>query len=456
MAELANLRNAAREIFATALHSVDAGEAVRRAVRLDGARLTVADTTLDLASHGSRVYAVAIGKAAPAMAAALDDILGNSITSAVITGPAIQQHQDGIARSLPPRRWQFFAGGHPLPNQDSLNAAQACFDLLQRAEAERAIVLFLISGGGSAMLEWPIDNQITLAELSEANRLLVSCGASIAEINAVRRAISAVKGGRLAAQAPNAAQVTLIISDTNSGDEASVASGPTVAAAADAQDARVIVGGYETLAKLPFSILKAINDQRPRVQEGRQEIRPRQHYVLLDNHTAIEAAAQTARRFGLLTEIAFDVVEPKIEAGCPLLLSRLETLRSQNNGTQAAVCLISGGEFLCPVRGNGVGGRNAETVLRCAIEIDNQDGQLGDARSIVILSAGTDGIDGNSPAAGAIADTTTLKRARALNLDARSFLEASDAFSFFNKLGDTVSTGATGTNVRDLRILLAR
>ncbi|HXM36696.1 MAG TPA: MOFRL family protein, partial [Pyrinomonadaceae bacterium] len=307
----------------------------------------------------------------------------------------------------------------------------------------------------SAMMEWPIAEQITLDDLIDANRLLVSCGASIAEINAVRRAISAIKGGRLAALAPHATQLTLIISDTNPGDEASVASGPTIEPLADAPDASAVVAGYTTLKDLPASILSAVNDRGAHARVHLKETALRKHYVLLDNRRALEAAALAARRYGLLTEIAYDLVEPRIEEGCASLLSRLDDLRSQAALHQQPACLISGGEFLCPVRGEGIGGRNAETVLRCAIEIDQQN-KFREARQVVVLSAGTDGIDGNSPAAGAIADETTLRRARSLHLDARSFLDASDAFRFFSKLGDAIGTGTTGTNVRDVRLLLAR
>jgi len=448
--EPANLRTAAREIFETSLSSADPAQALRNAVHLNGSLLTVRDTVITLDSQVSRIYSIAVGKAAPTMAAALSDILGNRLTAGVISGPAISQLQD---LSFVLERWQFFKGGHPLPNSESLNAAKASFDLLKRADQERALVLFLISGGGSAMLEWPIHDEITLEDLRRANQLLVSCGASIAEINAVRRAVSAVKGGRLAAQAPNSEKITLIISDTNAGDEASVASGPTIAAPANAPQARAVVANYPTLANLPSSILQTLNHSVPHTG-GQSEKPPSRHYVLLDNHRALEAAAVAAGQHGFVTEIALNVVEAGIEEGCRLLLSRLEILRSQNARIQRPVCLISGGEFLCPVRANGVGGRNAETVLRWAIEIDRQR-KVSGARQIVVLSAGTDGIDGNSPAAGAVADDSTLERARSQSLDAQGFLETSDAFSFFDKLGDAIVTGATGTNVRDVRILLA-
>jgi glycerate-2-kinase len=275
-----------------------------------------------------------------------------------------------------------------LPNEDSLAAAQAAFALLDRANEEQALVIFLVSGGGSAMMESPT---ISLYDLRRLNELLVGCGARINEINAVRRVFSRIKGGKMAAYASNARIVTLIVSDTNAGDEANVASGPTLS--------------------------PGINSP---------------YKVLLDNATAMEAARQKASELGFASTIAHHICEQPIEEGCDLLLR------------EDADCVISGGEFSCPVRGDGTGGRNLETVLRLALRMSG----------VVALSAGTDGIDGNSPAAGAIADETTIARARNLGLDPHDFLARSDSYNFFEKLNDLIVTGPTGTNVRDLRILL--
>jgi hydroxypyruvate reductase len=178
--------------------------------------------------------------------------------------------------------------------------------------------------------------------------------------------------------------------------------------------------------------------------------------VLLDNGRALERAAEVAAALGFAFEVAHDVSEQPVAEGAAVLVSRLFDLRRREGGRP--VCLISGGEFSCPVRGAGIGGRNAETVLRCAFEIEAhkvRPSSGATTRSVVALSAGTDGIDGNSPAAGALCDDTTLARARARSLDAQSFLEASDAHTLFAALGDAITTGATGTNVRDLRLLLA-
>lgn len=487
MSELPELRRAALGIFRAALARVDARSAVRRAVRLDGSRLIIRDTAIELSAGQSspHIYSIAIGKAAFEMASALDEILRVRLTAGLITGPVKQTASaEGAGSGMqseaftPTReaklssRWRALHGGHPLPDEASLAAARHAFDLLRRAEEERALVIFLISGGGSAMIESLPGEGATLADLREANRVLVSCGANISEVNSVRRAFSGVKGGALAARAPSACQVTLIISDTGAGDEATVASGPTLVPPVEAPDVRDVIARYELDRRLPPSILSVIQQRlaapRP-ASTSRAALRA--HYVLLDNGRAIEAAVEAARAGGMLTETAPDLVEQPVMEGSAALLSRLRDLQhraarergpANSAGDQSrrpAVCLISGGEFACPVRGGGVGGRNAETVLRCAIEMDewaHLDAHGGPAWAhMVALSAGTDGIDGNSPAAGALADETTLTRARSLGIDAQEFLDASNAYTFFDALGDAVITGPTGTNVRDLRLLLA-
>ena len=457
MRELPELHRAALEIFNRALGSVDAAEAVRQAVRLEGSRLLIHETVIDLAERRAGIYSIGIGKAAPLMAAALDEILGDYLTAGFFSGP----FKNLAHPFLPPRRfstrWRWCEGGHPLPNKASLRAAQSAFELLRQADDEGALIIFLISGGGSAMIEWPRHEQTTLEELQEANRILVSCGATIAEINSVRRAFSAVKGGGLAARAPRAEQISLIVSDTNTGEETNVASGPTFEPPRSAPDAAEVVSRYKLGAMLPASILRAI--ERPAISRAAKTGQGlRRHYVLLDNGSAMEAAAVVARAAGFRVEMARDLVEQPIAEGCSELLLRLSNLRRRTK-LSSTVCLVSGGEFACPVKGVGTGGRNSETALRCAIESDRffQRGASGASplAQAVFLSAGTDGVDGNSPAAGALADETTLARARAMNLDAQKFLDESDAYTFFHKLGDAIITGPTGTNVRDLRIMLA-
>lgn len=414
------------------------------AVSLEDSGLRVANTTFGAKELSTGLYAVAIGKAAHPMASALGDILGVRLTAGVMTAPV---------KGSVNERWRIFKGGHPLPDIESLNAARATFDLLRRADETHAPVIFLISGGGSAMMEWPRDEETTLEELQAMNAALVSCGASIAEINTVRRAVSAVKGGGLSRRAPRSPQVSLIVSDTNHGTESCVASGPTFDADSDAPDAAVVISRYGLERTLPASILHALKRSKQAVASSPQQA-PREHYVLLENETALKAAAAAARERGCVVEVAHDIVEQPIATGCSLLLARLFDLRRRVKKGSVA-CLISGGEFACPVRGDGRGGRNTESALRWAIELARQTENQPSCTHVVALSAGTDGIDGNSLTAGAIADETTLARAHAMQMDARLFLDESDAGSFFEGLGDAIITGATGTNVRDVRILLA-
>jgi glycerate 2-kinase len=389
-----------------------------------------------------QVYVVSMGKAAEGMALGLNDVLGTKIEGGVISGPA-----QLTKYPFPRTGWKVFAGGHPLPNEASLAAAQAIFELIDRANAEGAQVFFLISGGGSAMVEWPAGEQITLGDLREANRLLVECGATISEINAVRRAFSAVKGGALARRVLNASMVTLIVSDTNQDDETSVASGPTLSPPPNGPDPREVLIRYRLEAALPHSIIQAIRQKN--LSEG-QLHNTNSHYVILDNQTAITAAVEKAQARGFASEVAPDICEQPIEEGCEMLVARLSSLVKNSQMNNRGFCLISGGEFSCPVRGDGRGGRNLETALRCAIELDNKESVYHS----VVLSAGTDGIDGNSPSAGAVADETTLSRARLSGLDAQEFLERSDSYGFFSQLDDAIETGPTGTNVRDLRVVL--
>jgi glycerate 2-kinase len=399
------LREDARLIFDHALSSVDPRKAVKQ---------------VGIGSSSHPIYSIAIGKAATSMALGLDDALGEVLTAGVVVSSTPHTSE----------RWQSFVGGHPLPNEATLNAARAAFALLDRANEENAIVIFLISGGGSAMLEWPVNDAISLRDLRAANQDLISCGASIAEVNAVRRAFSAVKGGGLARRCPRAQMFTLIVSDTNPGDEASVASGPTLPAPPDAPNAIEVVEHYGLDTILPESIMNAIRETT-----SSHEPVNGSHLVLLDNRTATRAAHQKAIEIGFNCSVLDHVNEQPIQEGCDLLLA-----------TPASS--ISGGEFSCPVRGDGRGGRNLETALRCAISLQDQSSHT------VVLSAGTDGIDGNSPAAGAVADETTIRRARNLNLDAEQFLARSDSYTFFEHLNDLIITGPTGANVRDLRILL--
>ena len=438
MSNLMQLRGPAREIFDETVRALDPLSAVREAVQLQNAELRVRDLTFNL--NNRRIYAIAVGKASARMAAALDQLFADKLGGGIITSSGAALSQTKLSS-----RWRQFEGGHPEPNAQSLAAAEASFELLARANSERAVIIFLISGGGSAMIEWPIGREISLADLRFANKALVNCGASIGEINSVRRAFSAVKGGRLAARAPNCDQITLIISDVPAGKERNVASGPSLSPPDGAPRALEVIDRYELRPALPEPMVHAIEaNETTAIAEPKSS---EKYFVLLDNLSALNAAAAAARGRGFAVKIAKDISDQPVEKGVVELLAQLCALREANPNQK--VCLVSGGEFACPVRGNGIGGRNLESALRLAMS------KRFVASSTVALCAGTDGIDGNSPAAGAIVDSTTIERAKAAGLNADEYLNRSDAYSFFDALDDAIKIGPTGTNVRDVRILIS-
>lgn len=430
------LRKAALRLFTRTMAAIDVESVVRTAVHREGERLAIAGQSFDLNSI-RRVLVIGIGKACVPMARAVEDILGDRITDGILVTNAVI----GAA----PARLPVLIGGHPVPNDASVQAATRALHLLRENDSPETLVLFLVTGGGSAMFEQPADASLTLEDLQEVNRILVGCGAVINEMNIVRRFLSAVKGGKLAAAAPASRQISLYISDVNDDDLATVASGPTIQSASNLDDFERVIAKYNLLENFPPAVRALIESSRIQPMPNLDAIQAA-HHLLLDNRRALDLARGFAEEEGFVVEIAGDLIEGHVESMMLAHIERITMLRARHPGRR--VCVLSGGEAICPVRGTGRGGRNQEFILRAAIHLS----QLG-MHDIVALSAGTDGIDGNSPAAGAIADSTTLERT---NLSAEAHLINSDSFSYFNALGDAILIGPTGNNVRDLRIFLAQ
>lgn len=449
MTSTSELRETALNIFHQTLTAIDVETVVQTHLKLDGDRLSINDEACDL-SKFSHVLVIAIGKASVPMARAAEKVLGERITDGLVVTSAVI----GSAPLLP-----VLIGGHPIPNAASLEAAAKALALLRQYDSPQTLILFLISGGGSAMFEQPIDPAITLDDLQTVNKTLVNCGAVINEMNIVRRHLSAVKGGKLAAAAPRSRQISLYISDVNSDDLTTVASGPTLPDASTAEDFQRIVERYDLINQfgaVPGAVARRLFGKRD-AKDTRSLPLPvpyrHSHHLLMDNRRAMLEAKRIAEQdFGLIVELAEDQVEGYVEAMMLTHVERIVLLQARHAKKSGGkgVCLISGGEAICPVRGNGQGGRNQEFILRAAIQMD-----LFQTDNVVALSAGTDGIDGHSPAAGAIADAETIRRAAAQGISAEAHLINSDSFNFFQAIGDAIITGPTGNNVRDLRILLA-
>jgi glycerate 2-kinase len=347
---------------------------------------------------------------------------------------------------VPLSGWQVFTGGHPIPNAGSFAAGRAILERLARCD-EKTLVVFLISGGGSALVEQPLDPSISLADFQALHAALVTCGAPIEEINIVRKHLSATKGGRLAAAAPRSMKLTLAISDVPLGHESALASGPTLPDPSTVLDAARVALSCGLEARLPSPLRSILENHR--LRETPKDGDPafaRSHFAcVLSVHDLFHAAHHACEAEGFVC-ICDDWTDGwSIEKAADFLLAQLAAQKRANPHHRVAV--LADGELRSPVTGGGLGGRNAAFVLACVPKIAGRD--------ITVLSAGTDGIDGNSPAAGAVADGRTLGRAEQAGLAVEDFALRSDAYNFFERLGDAIVTGPTGNNLRDLRILLA-
>jgi hydroxypyruvate reductase len=429
------MRPAAREIFLRALAEASMEKAFDRHVHYQRGVLRICDDLYDLSSH-PRAQCIAFGKAAHRMAEILARQVGTTIEG-IIVDPNPHSYQ------LP--GYRYFAGGHPQPNAESVRGAEAVLKSLGALSAE-ALVIYLISGGGSAALEKPVDSEITLPDLVVAYKTLVNSGAPIAQINAVRKHLSAVKGGRLARAAQGAQQVSIMVSDVPEGALDSLSSGPTMPDTSTVEDCYRIVHEYQIAANLPASVRELF--ERRALEETPKQDDPAfansRWWKILSNETAEKAAAEAAAKQGFAVEIDHSCDDWDFAKAADYLL---EKLRGMRRGVSKA-CIVSGGEVTVKVPAHaGTGGRNQHFALYCAQKIAGEN--------IVVLSAGTDGIDGVSPAAGAVADGTTLERAKEAGLDAAAHFTGFDSFPLFEKLGDAIQTGPTGNNVRDLRVLMA-
>jgi len=433
-AQFGKMRETARHIFTEALHSSSIAKAFQRHVHCERGILRVCEDLFDLHSY-SQVRVIALGKAGHTMAESLSEAVGASLEGIVATSvqPVSQV-----------RGFRYFRGGHPTPNAESIEAASAMLRALD-ALPSTGLVIFLISGGGSSIVEKPIDDEVSLDDLIATYRALVHSGAPIAEINAVRKHLSAVKGGRLAKAAYPAQQVSLLVSDVPDNTLDALASGPTMPDSTTIQDCYRLDEKYSLVKQFPSSTQELF--ERHALEETPKSDDPvftrARWWPILSNETVIEQASIAAERAGFFIHVDNSCDDWDYAKAADYLVGKLREVRKQ----YSPVCLISGGEVTVKVTNGGVGGRNQQFALACAEKIVGEH--------VTVFSAGTDGVDGNSPAAGAIVDGSTVERASTRGLSAETALEKFDAYPFFQVLGDAIEIGPTGNNVRDLRILLA-
>jgi hydroxypyruvate reductase len=441
MLSLARLRADAGEIFAAGVKSADPFAAVLKTLEVEHDCLRVADRTYDLAGI-QNIFVAGGGKASAPMARALEKVLAGRISGGVIVvkyGHRLQLDKINLVEA-----------GHPVPDQAGLDGARQIIELARRC-GDRDLFLFLISGGGSALLPAPADG-LTLDDKKRTTEALLKCGATIQEVNAVRKHISRIKGGRLAQLAAPARLIALILSDVIHDPLEAIASGPTVPDNSTYGDCLEIFRRYDLRRQVPIAVV----DFLERGAEGLVAETPKrseqifqniQNVIVGSNAHALAAAQDSAEALGYHTRIVTNTMagESRDVAKAHSTLIK-ETVRRNELASRPA-CFLSGGETTVTVRGGGMGGRNQEFCLAAAMEVEGMGG-------VVILSGGTDGTDGPTDAAGGIVDGLTLDRGRGKNLNAADYLSRNDAYNYLRATDDLLVTGPTLTNVMDLQITL--
>jgi glycerate-2-kinase len=434
------LADQARDIFLATLSSIEIGRASKKRMRRDGSMLFLDSEEIDLAAY-KEVVLIGFGKASLPMGSVVEEILGNYFSKGILVTD--RRHEVKVKSKI-------IVAGHPIPDSKSLLAGDLIISTV-RASDESVLFLFLISGGGSALIESPVSPDIKLEDLQKLNGALVGCGANINEINKVRKRLSRIKGGRLGQLARKSRSVAIFISDVNPGDFYSLASNPLFPEEDDGDEVDSIIKKYHLEPELPRAIRDALHRVRVEKVSDRWVWKERglSALTLLDNHAALRAARQIAESAGYNVELDLDNSEGHYQAVVEGQINRVFELQDLFPGKP--VCLISGGEVSCPVKGDGLGGRNHEFVLYSATRLAATNRKS----AVTVLSCGTDGIDGNSNSAGAVAGADLIRTVINQGVDITSYFNRSDSHSFFRQFGGVVYTGPTGNNVRDIRILLS-
>ncbi len=438
-----SMRAEAMDIFRAGLKAADPVQAVQRHFQRDAENLKVEDRIYPLSSF-TNIYVIGAGKASAAMAQAAEEVLKDRITSGWINVK--------YGHTLPLDKISVHEAGHPVPDQAGFHGSLRILDLL-KTTGEEDLVIVLLSGGGSALLPYPAEG-LSLKDKQDTTQILLDIGADITEINSIRKHLSGIKGGHLARRAFPAAVITLILSDVIGDRLSSIASGPTSPDESTFLDCRRILSKYGIENQIPPKVLKFIEsglkgEREETLKAGDPVFERVQNVIVGSNFLAVEAAREKAVELGYNSLILSSVIEGETREIGKMHAAIAEEIFRTGNPLPRPACIISGGETTVSVKGKGLGGRNQEFVLATAIALNG-------LRDVVVLSCGTDGTDGPTDAAGALADSHTLDLARCRGLEADLFLKENDSYHFFQATDDLVITGPTLTNVMDIRILLVK
>jgi len=435
------LRKDAREIFLSGVKAVDPVNAVERNLQRQDERLIVGDQTYNLSDYED-VYVIGAGKASAAMAQPLENLLGDRLKAGLV--------QVKYKHAVPLKKILLNEAGHPVPDQAGFDGARKIIELMMKT-SERDLVFCLISGGGSALLPSPAGG-LSMEDKQSTTQILLESGATIHEINAVRKHISLVKGGRLARLVYPSRLISLILSDVIGDNLDSIASGPTVPDNTTFNDCLRILEKYNIRDKIPSSVLDHLEkgirgelEETPKVDDP--VFRQTQNIIIGSNILAVQAAKAKADELGYNSLILSTFIEGETKDVAKVHAAIAKEIMSRDLPISRPACVISGGETTVTIRGKGLGGRNQEFALAAAIDVDGW-------KEVVVLSGGTDGTDGPTDAAGAIVDGSTVSRAESLGMDPEHYLRENDSYHFFQGLDDLLITGPTFTNVMDLRLVL--
>ncbi|MBI5643699.1 MAG: glycerate kinase [Deltaproteobacteria bacterium] len=438
-------RSEAKEIFLSALEAASPYEAVKKNVRLSSSkgrdRLDIGPLSFD-PNKFKRIYVIGAGKASCGMARAVEEALGRRLTGgSVVTRYGYGERLKGV---------QVIEAGHPIPDRNGIMGAIELTRIAEHAWPED-LVICLISGGASALLPAPVPG-VTLRDKQRATRLLIESGATIHEINAVRKHISMIKGGHLLKAASPARVVSLIISDVVGDDISSIASGPTAPDSTTYMDAISVLKKYKIASRVPAAVIKHLkNGVRGTVEEtpkpGDKIFAGCDNLIVADNGASLEAAKKKAVSLGYKTLILSSSVTGHSRDTADFLCAVIREIKKSGNPVGPPACILLGGETTVELKGKGLGGRMQEFALAAAL-------RLGAMEGVTLLAAGTDGTDGPTDAAGAFADSKTLKKARQAGMDPSEFLENNDSHTFFKEVGGLFKTGPTGTNVMDVIVAI--
>ena len=436
-----HVRTMLKQLLLAGLEAADPETAIRRAVRVRNNRLRVGTREYDLTGF-SRIVCIGAGKASGAMAAAVERQLGSRVEGGLVVVT------DGQAWKT--KRIQLIEARHPVPDHRSEQAARRIVRLLESL-SERDLVLMVLSGGASSLLAAPAVG-LTLKEKQLTTRLLLRSGAAIQEINAVRKHLSGIKGGRLA-NATSATVISLILSDVPGDDPATVGSGPMAPDPSTFADAKRVLDMYGIRNRIPLAVRRHVDHGvRGRIPDtpkpGEALFSRVQHHVIGNNRAVIERMAKRARALGLRPLILTTTLSGEARDMGKLFGNLAGEMRGSGNPVRPPACLLAGGELTVTVKGKGIGGRAQEFALAAAPSIDGLS-------RVFVAGFGTDGIDGPTTAAGAIVDGRTISRAKQKGVSFEAALRENDSHGFFDRVGGHVVTGPTGTNVNDVYMILA-